>query len=423
MHLMFKFASISNNINIDYINERSKTMNEKVKGEKIGLGLSGGGYRATLFNLGGLIRLNELGVLSKLHRITSVSGGSIVNGYLAMRWNDLKFDENGVATNFHEIIVEPMWEFCSKPLDVCAVLTGLLNPFRTIGDQVTKAYNKRLYNHHKMSEIKNGNQAPQFLFYGTSMQNGASVRFMRNQMYNYKIGAIEIDQLELAKVVCISSAFPPFFSPVILKLNPDDWVESKIANDFNSDQTLKFRKRFYLTDGGVYDNMGMESLWKHYDNELKSENERFRELLIDDIDIALISDAGALLKYKTPWKNWISMLQRTLSIITDQARSVRKRYLIFKFKDECDPLTGSYWGLSSKLKNYKYDTPIDISQAVVDKLKNVPTRLDKFSDETKGELINWGYALGDVAVRKHKPHIIVVEPEPKLPYPEYPLNK
>ena len=62
-------------------------MEEKI----LGLGLSGGGYRATLFNLGALIRLNEFGLMRKLKRITSVSGGSITSGYLAMRWKDLKF--------------------------------------------------------------------------------------------------------------------------------------------------------------------------------------------------------------------------------------------------------------------------------------------------------------------------------------------
>ena len=36
--------------------------------------LSGGGYRAMLFHLGALLRLNETGFLRKLKRISSVSG-------------------------------------------------------------------------------------------------------------------------------------------------------------------------------------------------------------------------------------------------------------------------------------------------------------------------------------------------------------
>lgn len=52
----------------------------------VGLALSGGGFRATLFHCGALWRLNELGYLPKLSRISSVSGGSITSGLLAMKW-------------------------------------------------------------------------------------------------------------------------------------------------------------------------------------------------------------------------------------------------------------------------------------------------------------------------------------------------
>ena len=51
--------------------------------DRICLALSGGGFRALLFHLGALMRLNEIGYLSKLQRIVSVSGGSIAAAYLA----------------------------------------------------------------------------------------------------------------------------------------------------------------------------------------------------------------------------------------------------------------------------------------------------------------------------------------------------
>src|SRR5205809_1428603 len=77
--------------------------------------LSGGGFRATLFHLGVVHRLNELGVLAKLSTITSVSGGSILNGVLATRWSRLRFDASaGVYTNVEEEIARPAREFCSR---------------------------------------------------------------------------------------------------------------------------------------------------------------------------------------------------------------------------------------------------------------------------------------------------------------------
>jgi predicted acylesterase/phospholipase RssA len=55
--------------------------------EKLGLALSGGGFRAAFFHVGVLARLAELGVLPRIEVISTVSGGSIVGAayYLRLR--------------------------------------------------------------------------------------------------------------------------------------------------------------------------------------------------------------------------------------------------------------------------------------------------------------------------------------------------
>jgi NTE family protein len=53
-------------------------------GKRIGLALSGGGYRGAAYHLGVLRTLNRLGVLDKVDVISSVSGGSIVAAYYAL---------------------------------------------------------------------------------------------------------------------------------------------------------------------------------------------------------------------------------------------------------------------------------------------------------------------------------------------------
>src|SRR5262245_4349697 len=95
------------------------------------LAMSGGGFRATLFHLGSLIRLNELGLLSTLSRVSSVSGGSIAAGRLAVAWGRLRFVD-GVATNLKAEIVAPLRTFCGQNVDKRAVALGALSPFRTI---------------------------------------------------------------------------------------------------------------------------------------------------------------------------------------------------------------------------------------------------------------------------------------------------
>ena len=65
---------------------------------KIGLAVAGGGFRATLYSLGAITRLNEFGLLPRIKTITSVSGGSILTGFIAVNWEKLEF-KNDVAIN------------------------------------------------------------------------------------------------------------------------------------------------------------------------------------------------------------------------------------------------------------------------------------------------------------------------------------
>src|SRR5689334_16878817 len=103
-----------------------------VDGKTIGLALSGGGFRATLFALGSLWRLNDAEILGRLDRMTSVSGGSIAMGILAHRWKSLTF-VNGRATNFPGLIARPIGGSCSRTMDFGAGLWGALRPFKPGG--------------------------------------------------------------------------------------------------------------------------------------------------------------------------------------------------------------------------------------------------------------------------------------------------
>lgn len=55
---------------------------------EIGLALSGGGFRATLFHLGIVKALLDRGVLKDVRHITSVSGGSILAAHLVLHWRE-----------------------------------------------------------------------------------------------------------------------------------------------------------------------------------------------------------------------------------------------------------------------------------------------------------------------------------------------
>jgi NTE family protein len=84
----------------------------------IGLALSGGGFRAMLFHAGALLRLNEFGLLAKVQRISSVSGGSIAAGYLSLIWKKLGAPQGGSYPQFKENYVEGILAFSRQSIDV-----------------------------------------------------------------------------------------------------------------------------------------------------------------------------------------------------------------------------------------------------------------------------------------------------------------
>src|SRR4051794_26569433 len=54
---------------------------------KLGLALSGGGFRASLYHLGLVRFLRDAGLLSQVSHITAVSGGSIIAAHLVLNWD------------------------------------------------------------------------------------------------------------------------------------------------------------------------------------------------------------------------------------------------------------------------------------------------------------------------------------------------
>ncbi|TIV90811.1 MAG: patatin-like phospholipase family protein, partial [Mesorhizobium sp.] len=110
----------------------------------LGLCLSGGGYRAMLFHAGALCRLNEAGLLQEIDMVSSVSGGSIAAGLLAVIWPRLTF-ATGVAGNFRELYLEKILAFSQVFLDAPSILKGLLNPFSSAAAEVAACYERHLF--------------------------------------------------------------------------------------------------------------------------------------------------------------------------------------------------------------------------------------------------------------------------------------
>lgn len=186
--------------------------------EGIGLCLSGGGYRAMIFHLGALWRLNELRYLKRISRISSVSGGSITAAVLGVNWQRLDFDNNGVSQHFVKLCVNPIRKMADTTIDLPAIIGGILGP-GSINKRVTHAYRKYLFGTMTLQDLPNDTDGPRFIINATNVQSGVLCRFSKPYIWDYRVGRIDAPKLQIAEAVAVSSAFPPVLSPAEFHFN------------------------------------------------------------------------------------------------------------------------------------------------------------------------------------------------------------
>jgi NTE family protein len=352
--------------------------------------LSGGGYRAMVFHLGALWRLNEAGLLKTLDRVSSVSGGSITAGMLGLQWKKLNFDAQGTATNLFDLVINPVLSLADHTLDVISIVEGAINPFKSVADEIADAYRSHLYGHATLQDLPSDNEGPRFVINATNVQSRVLWRFSKPYMGDYRVGLIRNPTVQLAVAVGASSAFPPVLSPVELKLHPQDF-DPATAGDL---QKPPFNSDVILTDGGVYDNLGLETIWKMYQTILVSDG------------------GGATPDDPNPRKDWAQHAYRILELLDNQVGSLRKRWVVGSFQNK--QRDGTYWGIGTNISEYQLSDPMNCPFSRTMELAHTPTRLKSMGENLKQRLVNWGYAVSDAALRKYVNPTIPVPKE--FPY-------
>lgn len=342
-----------------------------------GLALSGGGYRASLFHLGAARRLHELGVLQKITRLSAVSGGSILSAHLAERMlrqpgrSALAFD------SFEEEVANPFREFVRKDIRTPLAIKYVGRPVQRVRglERALERLTSR-----RLKELPAKDQGILFIFLATDYRTGVAWHFEQSRMYSYKNLDPEhpVGESRIAEATAASACFPPLFGPMMLTV--DDGQE------------------FFLTDGGVYDNSGMEPIWKSCKR-------------------VLISDGGGTLESKVP-KRPIRRMLRYANIASDQVRAQRQRTLIAQLvraEDDPNGQRGTLWRIGSHIDRFKRGADQSFldyvaarkqdwygyNEQVSKMLTRVRTDLDSFTTAEACILENHGYYMTDVAVRRH----------------------
>lgn len=302
------------------------------KKKKLGLALSGGGYRATAYHLGTFRKLNQLKILDKIDVISSISGGSITNGLYGLYGEDFKeFEEKlikGVKSNVTGGIIKSLnfvlivfvllmmmglaiWLlFTTKAwLSSILIILTLFFLFKyqfkllPISKIIESLYDRFFFKRKNLSDLR---KKPVMAINGTNLETARQFTFSQDYMgdssYVYKQFSgkkIEFDQASfpIARAVAASTCVPFAFTPIsIAKKYFKNPVDYDLVNP-------------KLVDGGVYDNQGI--------HKLTQKNSKF------GCETIIVSDAGAGGKDKSVYNNTIKLLIRTSDIFMKRIKNVQ----------------------------------------------------------------------------------------------------
>ena len=140
-------------------------------------------------------------------------------------------------------------------------------------------------------------------------------------MADYRVGTIRSPATPLADAAAASAAFPPVLSPFALELEDAAW-ETVDGNDLTG---REYRDRVALADGGVYDNLGLETVWK-----------RCQTVLVSD-------GGGRMADDPDPPADWARQSIRVLKVVDNQVRDLRKRQILDAYRSgaRLAPIGGS----------------------------------------------------------------------------------
>lgn len=174
---------------------------------------------------------------------------------------------------------------------------------------------------------------PRWIINATTYESGKNWRFMPQRMGDYVLGYVTEPTIPIADAVAASAAFPGLIGPLVLRTSNLNWSQYDSSGQLIS-APPPIMSKLHLWDGGVYDNLGMEALYKP-----KGTKTPFRE----GFNFLIVSDASGSLPVTKSVV--LQRPKRLIDIATDQVRSLRSRSLIDHFSKT--PNSGVYLRIGS----------------------------------------------------------------------------
>jgi NTE family protein len=369
---------------------------------KIGLALSGGGFRATVFHLGVLARLAEKNRLEDVTFLSTVSGGSLCIG-LVYASSDFGWPTSG---DFIDKVVPKARELLTtqdlQSRLIWRVLRSPLSIFETRADDLSTLLKERWGVTVSLRDLP---EHPRWMVNATCYETGKNWRFERFRMGDYVFGYTYDTNIPLSDALAASSGFPGLIGPLVLDTRPYSWFKYtdrgrgvKELMDPDSHMTRKTEptkaaySKLHLWDGGVYDNLGLEGLHD------------FLEGWREDVDFLIASDASGRSgpeKYSPGAK---ALLRIITGIMMDQVRSLRTRAVLERLINHKDP--GSFLQIGNTCRHVlgnagrKKDEiarlcPQCLSDEEARRAEYMETTIGRLSQEDFERLFRHGFEVAD----------------------------
>lgn len=374
-------------------------MSVLISGKKkaIGLALSGGGFRAAAFHLGVMRKLQEVELLEKIDVLSCVSGGSIIGAFMALRWID---PPRHVA-----VLDEFETHLATRSISVSTVLWGLLDPFHTRLDKLRDSYDEDLFDKKTLLDLKGG---PRIYLNSTNLVTGNMFSFIagggsEGEMGDWKLGKAPASNFLISRAVAASSAFPPVYPP--LRLDQNEYGRSVRRRDGKDEEQpvhypvvdseryafsdalpdqVSEQPYVSLTDGGVYDNLGVQPL-------LSCNKPR--------LDYLIVSDGGRPFEIDPqPTESGLGVLKDSLGIMMDQIRGLEFSRLAATLKPE----TGGRRALWFSIDSQNGEATTGDARAA----SQIPTDLASLDEKQREVLRRHGGALVLARLERYAPELL-----------------
>lgn len=223
---------------------------------RIGLALSGGGFRAVAFGLGALRALHDRRLLDQVSVVSGVSGGSLLAALYAYGPSDFAgFDAavtkmlgQGLQLDVAKQALQPLALASSVTSAVAATSSGRSAPMlrgATRTDALSRILRHRYFGDRVLSAVNRDSLS--VVINATDLRTGTSFRFGSDVTASSRYGRV-LDTVTVAEAVATSAAFPAFFPAVERRYKFVDFSGATSTQDVA------------LADGGIYDNLGLSVL-------------------------------------------------------------------------------------------------------------------------------------------------------------------